>query len=168
MKIFKQLTFFVVCGMLAVLPFTAEGQLDEETNPLVGKTAPDFTLMSVSGEKLSLNKFREEDPAIVYFWATWCPHCQTEFKALDRLQKGMREQGIKILLVNLEETPQQIKEFLVNYDLEAGVVIDERSEIADLYRLIGVPTIFYIGKNGKILAVDHEFSENFSNIFSKS
>jgi len=163
----KKLGLILACAMLAFLPLNAEGQFEEQ-NPWLGKAAPDFTLNSLTGEKMSLTQFRGSDPVIIYFWATWCPHCVTEFKVLEQLQGTLKERGIKVLLVNIEETPEQIKEFLEKFDIAGGVVIDERSEVADKYGVYGFPTMFYIDKDGKVVVMEHGFSAILKTIPAQS
>lgn len=164
MRSFKFLFLALACSVLALLPLNAESQYSFDENPLVGKQAPDFTLKTPEGGKLSLDEFRGKDPAIVYFWATWCPSCRKEFKFLSELKASFEKQGIKVLLVNIEESPEAVQGFLKKYDLAAGAVLDESSEVANQYGIIGVPTMFFVDRNGVIVAMEHGFPENFEEL----
>src|SRR3989338_11690436 len=78
MKSFLKVVFFVVALVVALRacgPFHSGGQL-------VGRPAPDFTLASVHGPYVNMTEFRGGEPALIFFWATWCPHCRTQLKEL--------------------------------------------------------------------------------------
>lgn len=166
MKIKNILFFILVCGSLALLPLRAESQFNFDRNPLVGKQAPDFTLKTLKGSKLSLNEYRKGQPAIVFFWATWCPHCHEELGSLSSQIDTMQSRGIKIVLVNLDESPAEVQAFISRYNLPLEVFLDKDSRIADQYGLVGVPTLFFIDKDGVILSMEHGLPRNYAETFS--
>ena len=166
MKLRNILYLVLTCGILTFLPLSAESQFDFDQNPLVGKQAPDFTLKTLSGNSLSLNEYRKGQPAVIFFWATWCPHCHEELSTLSTQVEAMQEQGIKIVLVNLEESPGEVQSFMDKYKLPVEVFLDEKSQIADEYSLIGVPTLFFVNRDGVIVSMDHGFPKNFAETLS--
>ena len=66
----------LVLGLFVAYPPQAKAQFFMMENKLVGKAVPDFTLKTTNGSEQNLAKFREGKKTIVFFWATWCPHCR--------------------------------------------------------------------------------------------
>ncbi len=56
--------FMIVLVSVALLFFNAGGVLALK----VGDQAPDFTLPSTTGEKISLNQFRGKKPVVLFFY----------------------------------------------------------------------------------------------------
>jgi peroxiredoxin len=166
MKFFKRL---VLCGFLflSVLGSShAMGQLFMFENPLVGEKAPDFSLKTVDGKTMDLKTVRGSQNTMVFFWATWCPHCREQLAQLTKhLGKEMEQKGIKILLVDVEETPAEVRAYLKKYNVTFDVVVDEEGSVTEKYHIVGVPTFFFIDKQGVVRAVDHALDEDYEKMF---
>ncbi len=147
--------------MLICIPFKAEGQFSFDENPLIQKQAPNFTLKLSSGATMSLNQYRGSDSAIIFFWATWCPHCRGELKTLGKLEEVFKKNNIKIVLVNVEESPRLVQAFMDKIKLPYSVFLDEHSEISEQYSIIGLPTLFFIDRGGIVVAMEHGLPDNF-------
>ncbi|HLD70222.1 MAG TPA: TlpA disulfide reductase family protein [Candidatus Omnitrophota bacterium] len=155
------LLFFSVLGASHAM-----GQLFMFENPLVGEKAPDFTLKTADGKELNLSKFRNNQNTLVFFWATWCPHCREQLQELTAAKgKQMQDKGIKILLVDIEETVKEVAPYIKKYKVPFEVVIDEDSSISEKYNIVGVPTFFFIDKNGVVQTVEHEIPADYEKSF---
>jgi thiol-disulfide isomerase/thioredoxin len=116
-----------------------------------GHTAPDFELKSLDGKPLKLSSLRGK-AVIVDFWATWCGPCKVEMPWLVELQKKYQDQGLVILGVAMDDTPNDdiakfAKEMKVNYTILKGT-----DAVGDTYGGIdGMPITFYVGRDGKII-----------------
>ena len=161
MKLSHKIILTVILGLLVFTPITARAQFMFDKNPLIGKQAPDFTLKTLDGADMSLNQFRGKDPALVFFWATWCPHCRTELKTLAQNADLFQKSGIKVVLVNLEENPRQVKAFTEKLKLPYSVFLDETSEVGEQYSIIGLPTVFFIDQDGVVVRMEYGLPENF-------
>lgn len=160
------LKMFVLLGVLifAFSPLPAHGQYMFEENPLVGKQAPDFTLKTLNGGDLSLNQYRGTDPALVFFWATWCPHCREELRLLSTMTETLQKSGIKIVLVNLEENPRLVRAYVDKLKLPYNVFLDETSKVGEQYSVIGLPTVFFVNKDGVVMRMEFGLPDNFAEI----
>ena len=161
MKFRHQFILLLSLTLLVFSPLTAQSQFKFDENPLVGKQAPDFNLKTTAGTEMSLNQYRGSDPALVFFWATWCPSCREELRLLSKQADLFQKSGIKIVLVNLEENPRQVKAFTDKLKLPFNVFLDETSKVGEQYSIIGLPTVFFIDKEGVIVRMEFGLPENF-------
>ncbi len=166
MKIAGRWMLVLSMAVLVFMPFKAEGQFIFDENPLLHKQAPDFTLALTSDETTSLNKYRGSDPAIVFFWTTWCPACREEMRLLVRQADGFKKKGIKVILVDAGESPRRVKSFLDKIKLPFPSFIDEESLVSEQYGLIGLPTLFFIDRDGVVVDIEHALPDNFADIFA--
>lgn len=158
------LTFFAAAFVWTVP--AAQAQFFMFENPLVGEMAPDFTLSTTEDKQVNLNEYRGGDSAIIFFWATWCPHCRTQLSQLNDVKGEMAQKGIKLVLVDLGETKKQVDAYLKKNNLQYPVFLDKDSKVAEQYNIVGVPTFIFVNKEGKVQAVEHSIPRNYEAILS--
>ena len=161
---------FIVLGLIFVSfrPSSAAGQFYFLENENIGKPARDFTLKTVGGVDTSFSGFRKQDKAIVFFWATWCPHCRRELGNLNQMQEQLSRKGIKVALVDIGEDENTVRQYLQKNNIQATVFLDEDSSVAESYDVVGVPTFYIIGADGIVRGVDHSLPENYETVFRDS
>ncbi len=145
----------------------SHAQVFNMENPLIGTEAADFTLSSIKSGKVNFTKIREGKSAILFFWATWCPHCRRELGELSEQAAQIEKKGIKIILIDIGETTKQVSSYLQKQNINFDVILDENQSLSEKYGLVGVPTLFFVNKNGKIKAVEYSFPENYEEILSR-
>ena len=160
------LSFFILSVSLGC-PL-AKGQSFFFENPSIGETAKSFTLKTVGGGKVSLDQYRNGKKAIVFFWATWCPHCREAIIGLNRSKKELEAKDIKVVLVDIGEAEAEVKRYVDSRKVEYDVFLDHDSSVAEAYGIIGVPTFYLINKQGVIQDVQHGLPENYEEILSRS
>lgn len=117
---------------------------------LVGKPAPDFQLTTLDGKNASLADFRGK-AVLLNFWATYCGPCRIEMPWFVDLQKKYAAQGFQIVGIDDEDVSDKtLKDFIdqigTNYPILHG-----KDAVADAYGVEGLPTTFFIGRNGKVI-----------------
>ena len=158
---------WVVSSLLggAFLSAPASAQLFNMESPLLGKKAPDFSLDTTSGAtNVSMTKFREGKPAIIFFWATWCPHCREQLKVLNKQIDQIQKKNIKLILVDIGESAKQVQKHFEREKIALEVFLDKDEAVAEQYALIGVPTFFFINKEGVVKSVEHAFVDEYEEI----
>lgn len=123
--------------------------------PVTGAPAPDFTLKTLDGSELSLSQFRGQ-PVLINFWASWCPPCRLEMPELVRAFEAHQSEGFIILAVDLtfQDSITDVRAFVDEFNMTFPVVLDETGEVTNsVYRLRGLPTSVFIGRDGKIKRV---------------
>jgi len=123
--------------------------------PVPGREAPDFTLVGLDGETVSLRDFRGS-PVFLNFWATWCGPCRFEMPFIQEVYEDPDWQatGLVILSVNIGESGSEVQEFLDNEGLGFAVLLDSSSTVAQKYNIRYIPTTFSIDENGIIDHID--------------
>lgn len=149
-------------------PSVARGQFFYMENEDIGKPVKDFTLKVVKGEEISLQEYRDGKKAIIFFWATWCPHCRAQLGNLNRDQEEIENSNIKIVLVDVGESEAIVSKYLEKNEINMNVFLDEKSEVSDTYGLIGLPTFYYVGEDGVVIDVQHSLPDDLTEVFQKS
>ena len=142
-----------------LIPATQAGSGDsgeDEGTALQGKAAPEFTLVSTDGKKVSLSDFKGR-PVLVNFWATWCGPCKLEMPWLEEFSNKYKAQGLVVLGMDEDqdvapaEVARAAKRIGVSYPI---LMPDKKEETAKAYGGIDyTPETFYVDKSGKVVAV---------------
>src|SRR5690348_5587371 len=82
------------------------------SNTLIGKPAADFNLDTLKSKNVNMTQYRSGKKAIIFFWATWCPHCQLELKRLNGMQSELASHGIRIITVSLGEERKTVENYI--------------------------------------------------------
>ncbi|MDO3679058.1 TlpA family protein disulfide reductase [Paenibacillus ehimensis] len=116
----------------------------------VGAQAPAFSLTGLDGQTYTSEQFRGK-PLIVNFWASWCGPCKEEAPALVRLYERYKDR-VELVAVNItaKDRIESVQAFASAYGLPFPVLLDERAETAQAYRIVPIPTTYLIDRNGMI------------------
>ena len=113
-----------------------------------GEMAPDFNLQTPDGSVIRLSDFRGK-VVVLNFWASWCPPCRAEMPALQEAADRFTDAGVLVMGVNVQEDAETIRAFMERFGLSFAVVQDLTGQITtDAYRVNGLPSTFFIGKDG--------------------
>ncbi len=137
----------------------------ETSSPIIGQTAPDVVLGNTDGSSSAVIGSRQGKKAILIFWATWCPHCYEELGDLNGNLVSIERKGIKIILVDIGETKEDVKDYFKRRQMKLVSFVDQDSFLQGAYHLIGVPTLVFIDEKGIIRNVTHEFPSNYQDFF---
>jgi thiol-disulfide isomerase/thioredoxin len=136
------------------------------SSSLIGRQALDAVLTKSDGTSGSVLGARQGKKAILVFWATWCPHCYEDFTTINDNLAAAEQEGIKIMLVDIGETPQAVKDYFDRRQMKLVSFVDTDSSLQEPYRLFGVPTLIFINEKGIVRNVSHQFPPDFKNYFS--
>ncbi|MBE2222289.1 MAG: TlpA family protein disulfide reductase [Anaerolineae bacterium] len=118
----------------------------------VGDTARNFYLQDLAGNTVSLEDFRGQ-PVLINFWATWCAPCRLEMPALQAAQEAHQEDGLVILAINDQQTPDEVARFVEELDLSLTTLVDQKGAVSELYNVFNFPTTYFVDGDGVITAV---------------
>lgn len=134
---------------------------------LTGQTAPDFTLNTTKETNVNFTRYRNGQNAVIFFWATWCPHCREQLKDLNVKRELLAKDNLKLVIVNLGESKKQVEKYLKKNNIDLDVFLDEKGDLESKYQIIGVPTFFFINEEGKVTAVSHSFPDDYQGFLKK-
>ncbi len=123
-----------------------------KVGPDVGKLAPDFFLETLTGGELRLSDLRGR-AVVLNFWATWCLPCRKEIPQLVAAYNQFADQGLVVVGVNLQESPDTIRRYAEDFGMDFPIALDRRGSVADEYRLLGIPTTYFIDRQGVVRSV---------------
>ncbi len=115
-----------------------------------GNLAPQFTLTSLSGEKLSSSSFAGK-VVLLNFWASWCGPCVEEMPALEALYTRLKGRGFLVVAVGMNDEEVKLKEFSERLGLSFPILVDKDGVVSDMYKVSGVPESFLLDKEGKLI-----------------
>lgn len=121
----------------------------EPTEAVVGQPAPNFELQSLDGQSVSLKDFKGK-PVLINFWATWCGPCVYEMPFLQEIHDEWSSKGLILLAINDGESLSKVSQFMQRYNFSLPVLLDNRQAVAKKYNIVGIPTTFFIDKDGII------------------
>jgi len=123
--------------------------------PEVGLSAPDFDLELMSGGQLSLSSMRG-NAVVINFWASWCGPCRAEMPAIETIYNEYRDKGLVVLAVNatLQDSIIEAQAFAMQYGLTFPILLDSDGSISNTYRLSGLPTTYFVGRDGIIKKIN--------------
>ncbi len=64
--------------------------------------------------------------------------------------KEWSDKGLVILAVDIEESSSKVEEFMQSNSLSFAVLLDTKQDVAQRYNITGIPTTFFIDKDGII------------------
>lgn len=119
-------------------------------SPLVGMAAPDFTLNLVGGNSFHLADSKGKEVVVLDFWATWCGPCLQAMPQVERATAQFKDQHVRLVAVNLQETAAQVTSLLERQKLHVTVALDRDGSVADKYKAVAIPQTVIIGRDGKV------------------
>jgi len=127
------------------------GALDDRA-PVVGEPAPNFALRDASGKLVTLSELRGR-VVWVNFWATWCAPCKQELPAIQKLYDEKHGDGLDVVEVNWQDSPQSARDFWDSMGLSLPMVLDRAGDVFSQYKLRGLPDSFFVDREGKVAAM---------------
>ena len=115
----------------------------------VGDLAPDFQLQDLGGQVVSLSTLRGV-PVMLNFWASWCGPCRAEMPYIQQVHEEWSDKGLVVLSINTDEGSSEVRQFMQSNDYSFPVLLDTKKDIARKYNIQGIPTTFFIDKDGMI------------------
>jgi thiol-disulfide isomerase/thioredoxin len=96
---------------------------------------------------------------VVYYWASNCSSCVTDFLQLKRLHTTYGPKGLELVLVNLDDTAEAATRYLQGNPVPGTHLFQAAREgggfnspLALQYGIQGLPTLFLVGRDSKVIS----------------
>lgn len=166
----KRLVVLLLCGMTWCGQWVSIGHamdpIFKASSPLIGKTLPNFEVYDMNWETKNFASIRKGNRAILFFWATWCPHCRTQLKEIENNRSALEKEGIEIILINVGEKKKDVAAYLQRSQLPVEGYLDWDGAVSEQFGVFGLPTFIFVDKVGIVSAFEHQLPRNFSNYFA--
>jgi peroxiredoxin len=113
---------------------------------------PEFSGVTADGKRVSLGSLQGK-VALLNFWATWCFECRSEMPMFERLHREFSVRGLAVVGINAREGTSTIREYSKELGLTFPLVLDSKGKINAAYGVIGLPTTFLFGRDGRPVAL---------------
>jgi cytochrome c biogenesis protein CcmG, thiol:disulfide interchange protein DsbE len=120
--------------------------------PIVGRPAPDVTLLDLSNNQVRLSSLRGKI-VVLNFWYVACEPCRYEMPIFERLYHADSGRGVVIVGVNIVDDAQTASSFVAQLGIDYPILRDRGQRAVLAYQITKTPTSFVIDRQGVIRAV---------------
>jgi len=139
---------FVLCLTIAL----ASGATVPASAVVPGDVAPPWTGVDlITEQQHSFPEVLNGKPAVLVFWATWCPYCKAFMPYAEKIQQDYGTEGVQIISFNTKERgrgdPQAYARSL-GYPLLA---IGAADAIGEAYGIAFIPGLLVVDGDGVVV-----------------
>jgi cytochrome c biogenesis protein CcmG/thiol:disulfide interchange protein DsbE len=143
----------LVCLIVATLVAGCKGPQDDVATFRaldVGTSVPTYQARTLAGDSVRIGT--NEPITVLNVWATWCVSCQEEMAALDSIKREFGARGVRVIAVSVDKADiEHVRRFAEANHLTMTVAHDSEAMINQAYQVVGVPSTFVIGADGKLI-----------------
>jgi len=109
--------------------------------PSAGTVAPDFTLPSTSGERVTLSQLRGKQVLVAFFPLAFSPTCTAELCEMRDDWDDFLARGLVVLPISVDST-YSLKEYKQKYGMKVDLLSDFKREVTNLYGVLNEERFF--------------------------
>lgn len=118
--------------------------------PSGSRTAPPFSLKDTNGNIYSSDQLAGK-PAVINFFATWCPPCREEIPGFVEVYNKHRSEGFELVGISLDtDTRGNLPGFLMSNKVGYRILFGDLATARAYGGVSVLPTTFFVGKDGEI------------------
>jgi cytochrome c biogenesis protein CcmG/thiol:disulfide interchange protein DsbE len=115
---------------------------------VVGAKAPDFAALRTDGTAFKLSDY-VGTPVWLTFGASWCQPCRAENPDIEAIHQKVGD-DVVILQVYMSEDAATVLDYTTRVGLTYVTVPDPSERLAAEYRILGIPSHFFIDAEGTL------------------
>jgi thiol-disulfide isomerase/thioredoxin len=120
-----------------------------------GTAAPIFIPATVTKTPALQNKV-----VLIDFWGTWCGPCRLAMPHLQSLYKKYKNKGLEVIGISVADAEGAPEKYMKDNKYTYGL-FTKGEAVARAYQVNVFPTIYLIGKDGKIIHAEKGIRESF-------
>lgn len=116
-----------------------------------GTAAPNCKLAALgNGADHDLGQYKGK-VLYVDFWASWCGPCAQSFPFMNKLDNELRNRGLQVVAINLDENAEDAKAFLDSHPASFVNVADASGgQCPQEFGVMGMPSSYLIDRHGVV------------------
>ncbi|MDX8403578.1 MAG: TlpA disulfide reductase family protein [Mariprofundaceae bacterium] len=127
-----------------------QGCSENDTAPkTVMEAAPDFEMSLFDGGEFRLSE-QQGKAVVINFFASWCRSCGKETPVIEKIAREYATKNVVMLAIAVDDTESKARAFMKKIGLTIPAGLDRTGEIRDAFGLYGMPTTYFIGRDGMI------------------
>ena len=143
---------FVALIAAAFVSAGAPSMLTAQLGIDIGAMAPDATVETLDGKSAQLAAAFAGKPALIEFWATWCPNCRELEPALSAAQKKHAGKVVFIgVSVSVNQSPERVRRYTADHLLGFTHFYDRRGDAVGDYDVPATSYVVVVDKHGKVV-----------------
>lgn len=111
-----------------------------------GGEAPAVTLPDVDGNPVAVTGTGRKTAVVA--WSSWCG-CRYELPAWKALADELRDEGLDVVTVALDEDVEAVRPWSATTDLPTAVDLEHR--LSDLFGVVNVPATIWLDEDGQVV-----------------
>jgi thiol-disulfide isomerase/thioredoxin len=117
----------------------------------MGTVAPDAALEDLDGNPVTLAEVIDGRPAMLVFWATWCPLCEALQPQFDRIQATYGDRMAMVAVgVAVNQNPRRIRRHLESHDPGYPHLYDAGGEAVRAYKAVTTSIVVLLDAEGRV------------------
>jgi peroxiredoxin len=151
-RFFTIAAFFIIFLCLFIIPSFAEIKKND--------TAPRIMLRDMQNKMIFISEEMKNKPILISFFFTACVPCKNELPELEKLY-SIYNSNVSMYLISTDSAGAEVvKPFLDNLKISIPVLIDKYSDVARSFAIDKYPSMFLIGRNGKVVFSSYGYNED--------
>lgn len=131
---------------LAAAPLSAQ-----DLGIAVGEKAPSGPLVTMEGATVSLGQYLGKGPAVIEFWATWCPSCKQLDPAMRKAMATNPDVAFITVAVSVNQSFERVKAWQAQNKLPGTLLYDRAGEVSGAYDVPATSYVVVVDKAGTIV-----------------
>lgn len=127
-----------------------------------GNPAPELIMPDVNGNMFQLSTFKPNKKLVLFFWASWCPHCTEMMPKVIEFYNNEKPTGTEFIAISLDDRKEDWLTFIQANKLPWKNISDLKkwnSEVIKTYALRGTPTFYILDTDLHIIGRTNDLDE---------
>jgi len=101
------------------------------------------------GQSIRFDPAHMQRPAVLLFWATWCPYCKALMPYLQKVHDAAGKAHLDVYAIDIKDDGDPVAELRERG--QTFTLVRDGDSIADLYGIKGTPGLLLVDRSGAIV-----------------